>query len=108
MFINPIQMNSIQMNSIGMNPIGANDFFGNKKTGQKQTGFSDIFKDAWNTAEETQDDLAKKQYLQSIGEIDDTHTVPIAASQAELSLSLLVSLRNKALESYNELIRMSV
>lgn len=98
MFINPIQINSF----------AGKELFGAKEAVQNNAGFSDVFKDVWNTAKETQNDLAEKQYLQSIGEIDDTHTVPIAASQAELSLSLLVTLRNKALESYNELIRMNV
>lgn len=98
MFIDPIQVGSI----------GSKSIFGNQEAQKKQGGFSDVFKDAWTLAADNQDDLAKKQYLQSIGEIEDTHTVPIAASKAELSLNLLVTLRNKALESYNELIRMSV
>lgn len=71
-------------------------------------GFENVFKNAWNTTVENEQDLAQKQYLLSIGEIDDTHTVPIAASKADLSLSLMVNLRNKALEAYNELMRISV
>lgn len=72
------------------------------------TGFQDIFKSTWNTAVNTEQDLMEKQYLLSIGEIEDTHTVPIAAAKAEASINLLVSLRNKALEAYNELMRINV
>lgn len=98
MYIEPIQFGSISTGS------------GEKKAQQAGTesGFQDIFKTAWTTAQGTEQDLAQKQYLQSIGEIDDTHTVPIAAAKAEMSLNLLVSLRNKALEAYNEIIRINV
>lgn len=70
--------------------------------------FRDIFGTAINNVVTTQQDLAEKQYLLSTGQIDDAHTVPIATTQAQLSIDLLVQLRNKALESYNELIRLSV
>lgn len=98
MYIDPIQLKSIS----------GQDIFAPQKSRQADAGFGDVFKQAWNQAAETQDDLAKKQYQLSIGEIEDTHTVPIAASKAQLSLSLLVNLRNKALEAYNEMMRMSV
>ena len=40
--------------------------------------------------------------------LDDVHSLPIAQAKAALSLDVLISLRNKAMESYNELIKMSV
>lgn len=98
MFINPIQLNSL----------GDISALGQQAKERPGTGFQDVFNTAWNSAADTQQDLVEKQYLQSIGAIDDTHTVPIAASKAELSLSLLVGLRNKALDAYNELMRISV
>lgn len=97
MAINPIQM--MNFGNMGMQE---------DKTVTSGGGFEHVFKNAWNTAVESEQDLAQKQYLLSIGEIDDTHTVPIAASKADLSLSLMVNLRNKALEAYNELMRISV
>lgn len=84
------------------------DIFQPQENKTSRAGFSDVFKSVWDNTVSSERDLAQKQYLQSIGEIDDTHTVPIAASKAELSLNLMVSLRNKALEAYNELIRMNV
>lgn len=97
MAINPIQM--MNFGNLGIQE---------DKTAAAGAGFENVFKNAWNTAVENEQDLAQKQYLLSIGEIDDTHTVPIAASKADLSLSLMVNLRNKALEAYNELMRISV
>ena len=40
-----------------------------------------------------------------MGETDDPHNLMIAANKAELSVELLVQLRNKALESYDQLIK---
>lgn len=101
MFIEPIQLVG-RIGSVADNRNAA------KATGNTSNGFADVFKNVWNEAVETQNDLTEKQYLQSIGEIEDTHTLPIAASKAEMSLSLLLNLRNKALDSYNEIMRISV
>ena len=70
--------------------------------------FRSIFEDAVNDVKTTQQDLEDKQYLLATGQIDDAHTVPIAAAQAQLSIDLLVQLRNKAIDAYNELMRISL
>lgn len=70
--------------------------------------FKDIFKNALNQVKETQADVEYKQYLLSTGQLDDAHTLPIAEAKASLSVDVLIALRNKTVESYNELIKMSV
>lgn len=70
--------------------------------------FKDIFKNAVNQVRETEADVEHKQYLLSTGQLDDAHTLPIAEAKAALSLDVLISLRNKAVEAYNELIKMGV
>ena len=70
--------------------------------------FKNIFGDMVDSVKESEADLAQKQYLLSTGQIDDAHTVPIAAAQAQLSVDMLVQLRNKALDAYNELMRISL
>ena len=70
--------------------------------------FKSIFEDALDNVKTTQANLEDKQYLLTTGQIDDAHTVPIAASQAQLSVDLLVQLRNKAIDAYNELMRISL
>ena len=52
--------------------------------------------------------MEQKQYLLAAGKLDDVHSLPIAQAKAALSLDVLISLRNKAMESYNELIKMSI
>jgi len=70
--------------------------------------FSDIFKSVVGQVYTAQEDLEQKQYLLSTGQLDDVHTLPIAQAKASLSVDILISLRNKALESYNELLKMNL
>lgn len=70
--------------------------------------FSDIFRNMMSEATEAEENYAQQQYLLATGQIDDAHTVTIAGSYAQLTVDMLVALRNKALESYNELMRLSV
>lgn len=49
-----------------------------------------------------------KQYLLATGQLDDAHSLPIAQAKAGISIDLLVTPRNKALESYNELLKMNI
>ena len=70
--------------------------------------FKDIFKNVINQVKETQADVEYKQYLLSTGQLDDVHTLPIAEAKASLTVDVLISLRNKTMEAYNELIKMSV
>lgn len=71
------------------------------------SAFKGIFEEAINSVRDTDQELAKNQYLLATGQIDDPHTVGIAASEAQLAVDLLVSLRTKALEAYNEIMRIS-
>ncbi|BDF35699.1 hypothetical protein CE91St62_37620 [Lachnospiraceae bacterium] len=70
--------------------------------------FSDIFNNAVNDVKQTQANLEQQQYLLATGQIDDAHTVPIAASEAQMAVDMLVQLRNKAIDAYNELMRISL
>ena len=100
MFITPIR----SLDSIG--DIGAA-----KKVVSGHNGgsaFSDIFKEAVQNVKTTEADLSNQQYLLATGQIDDAHTVPAAAAKAQLSVELLSALRNKALEAYTEIIRISI
>ena len=56
----------------------------------------------------TQADVEYKQYLLATGQLDDAHSLPIAETKAALSLDILITMRNKAIESYNELLKMNV
>ena len=77
-------------------------------TGSGGSAFYDIFQNAVQDVKDSEKNLQQKQYLLATGQIDDPHTVQIAASEAQLSINMLVQLRNKALDAYNELMRISL
>ena len=51
-------------------------------------------------------DSATESFLN--GEVTDIHQVTIAAQKARVSLELLLNIRNKLLESYQEIMRMQI
>ncbi len=98
-FITPIQ--PLAFGAGGIEPTA-------KKTPGLGSQFADIFAEAVQNVRDTQANLENEQYKLVTGQIDDPHTVTIAAAEAGLSVDLLVALRNKAVEAYNELMRISM
>ena len=70
--------------------------------------FSEILKSTVDQVVESQNkgDLAISQL--NSGEAQNLHEVMIAVEQADLSLRMLVQLRNKGLEAYNEILKMNI
>ncbi len=77
-------------------------------TKAQSTIFEDIFRSMVDNVKET--DAAKNEayYALATGQLDNPAQASIAATQAELSVSLLVQMRNKALDAYSELMRISL
>jgi flagellar hook-basal body complex protein FliE len=71
-------------------------------------GFADIFHDALKNAEvtDTQDKVSQVDLLTGLS--DDFSGLLLDAEKAELALSLTLQLRNKVLDAYSEIMRMSV
>ena len=65
--------------------------------------FQSVLEDTVQNVYDTQ-----KQYLLATGQLEDAHSLPIAQAKAELSVEVMISLRNKAMEAYNEILKMSV
>ena len=70
--------------------------------------FADIFNTMVDNVRETEDVVAKNEYLLSTGQLDNPAAATIAATKYGISVDLLVQLRNKALDAYSELTRMSI
>lgn len=70
--------------------------------------FSSVFQLAIDNVRETDDEKNKAEYLLATGQLDDPSVVNIAMTQYELSVQLLIQLRNKALDAYSELTRISL
>lgn len=75
---------------------------------QEKDSFSNIFNSAITALDQKQD--ASNHAIQGLitGEADDLHSVMIKTTEAQISLEMAVSLRNKALESFNEIKNMSL
>ncbi|MGE4484083.1 MAG: flagellar hook-basal body complex protein FliE [Oscillospiraceae bacterium] len=72
------------------------------------TGFASIFKDALSLAESTESQDKSSTLDLLTGEADDIAGVLIDAQESEIALSLTIQLRNKLMESYNEIMNMQV
>lgn len=70
--------------------------------------FSDIFQSMIETVKETDAEKVEKEYLLATGQLDNPAELSIALRQYEASVTLLVQMRNKALDAYNELMRINV
>ena len=58
-----------------------------------------------NQSQQTADGLAQAA---STGDLTDLHDYMIASTQAQLTTELTVNVRNKAVESFNEIMRMQI
>lgn len=70
--------------------------------------FADVFQSVIDTVQETDAEKNKLQYLEATGQLDNPAELVIAENQAIMSVELLVQLRNKAVDAYSELMRISM
>jgi len=73
-----------------------------------QSGFADILTESFKAANRT-DAIDKGTSMELLmGEADDLSGMLIDVQKAELALSLALQIRNKVIDAYNEVMRMSV
>lgn len=99
-------MNSI--NQLGSLPLTPTKTVDTNPVSISKEGFGDILKstvDQVNNAQLSGDEAIEK--LQT-GEAKHLHEVMIAVEEADVSLRMLVQLRNKALTAYEEIMRLQV
>ena len=70
--------------------------------------FADIFRATINNVRETEDEVAKNEYLLSTGQLDNPSLVSISQYKADMATQLLIQMRDKVLNAYSELSRISV
>lgn len=99
MFIEPIKPIK------GLNQINELHKTSNNKN---ELSFKSIFDNALDNYVEAEKKVDEDIYKLSVGESDDLHNLMINTQKAELSLDLVLQLRNKALDAYNEIMRMGI
>lgn len=75
--------------------------------GTGESIFESIFKNAIQNVKETDAEFSEAQYLLSTGQLDNPATALIAYTKEEVAVNLLIQLRNRAMDAYSELTRMS-
>ena len=80
------------------------------KTQESQSGksFIDHLKDGVEQVNQSQVVADKMASSVAVGKTENLHETMVALSQAELGFNLVVQVRNKALEAYQEIMRMQV
>jgi len=104
-------VNIIPINTVNsLDEIGkiGQSVLGNAKTDEGGLSFQSIFKDAISDVKETNETLEYEANRLATGETDNLHDITIASTKASLSVELFVQLRNKALEAYNEIMRIGI
>ena len=69
---------------------------------------TDMFSTAVEAVRQTAADEEQLEYLMSTGQLDNPALLTIAAYKAGTAVDLLVQLRNRAVDAYNELMRISL
>lgn len=70
--------------------------------------FEDLLKNAVSSVNETDSTVKLDQINIASGKSDDLHTVAIDSAKADLALQTLVQVRNKALDAYNDIMKMTL
>ncbi len=78
-----------------------------KQDGQKAS-FSEILKDSINEVNDLQKRSSEEIQKLMTGEVTDVHTALIAVQKADTSFQLMMQIRNKIVQAYQEIMRMQV
>ena len=70
--------------------------------------FRDVLESAVNNVNQTDAEVMNQQYLLATGQSDDIHNMTIASTKAQLAVDFMVQLRNRAMDSYSEIMRINI
>lgn len=80
-----------------------------KKTGDKsEKDFAEVLKDYIDDVNELQLNADKTIEKMVSGEIEDVHQAVLAVQEANVAFNLMMQIRNKLTEAYQEIMRMQV
>ena len=80
-----------------------------EETGEAaESAFGQIFRSLIQNVKDTDAEFTQAQYLLATGQLDNPAQISLAAYKNEIAVDLLVQLRNRALDAYNELKNMNV
>lgn len=71
-------------------------------------GFGDMLKDSIDNIKQLHAEDEKNTELLATGNVDNLHKIMIDAEKADIALQLMLQTRNKAIESYQEIMRIQI
>lgn len=77
-------------------------------SGGSNNMFASVFQSAIDNVKQTEADVVQAEYLMATGQLDNPAVLTIAETKSTIAVELLVQLRNKALDAYSELTRISL
>ena len=78
------------------------------ETNQGSASFGNVLEDAISTANELQKQSDREIQKLITGETQDLHTTMIAVQKADLSFQMMMQVRNKIIQAYQEVLRTQV
>jgi len=81
---------------------------GSGATSPDGVAFGDLLLDGLERLEGVQDKADGLAVQAATGDLDDIHDYTIAATEASVTTQLTVAVRNRALEAFNEIMRMPI
>lgn len=70
--------------------------------------FSNLLEESLDKVNQLQREKEEYKNLLITGEVDNLHDITIAAEKANIALQLTLSIRNKIVEAYKEIMRMQI
>lgn len=75
---------------------------------ENQIPFKNMFQDAVSDVYETNAAVQEEVIKAATSDTDDLQNLGIASAKAGLAMDMVIQIRNKALDAYNEIMRMGV
>ncbi|MDR7235716.1 flagellar hook-basal body complex protein FliE [Neobacillus drentensis] len=82
--------------------------FQNIEVTNPKTSFANVLQGYLENVDNTVNQAADLSTKVAAGEVDNIHDVMIASQKAQLALELTVTIRDKAVEAYQEMMRMQI
>lgn len=79
-----------------------------EQSGGSGVPFANILSDAMDSMRETEAQSREDAYNLAMGQMDDLHTMQINSAKAAAAMEFTVELTTRAVNAYNEILRMQV
>lgn len=99
-----VTLKSIPQNTVPVSEISKPEV----SAGEAHANFADTLKSAIDGVNNAQIASDKKTEALAAGEIDNLHDVMITAQKSSITLQTTVQIQRKAIDAYNEIMRMQV